>query len=364
LLQIKEINDVDRFFELKHDWNQLLEKSDDNNVFLTWEFLFTCWGHFGSNKKLKILTVEDDGKIVAIAPLRLSRYNLKNLFRYNVIEPLGYMTADYTGILLGEHQVESLCLMLKYLAKNVEWNFIYLYDLAGVSKIPELLSQTSGVPKFELVQGKTCPYISALDSKDTFLDSLDSSFKKDMRRSMRNLETNHGKVEIERCDKPSTVDACLPIFFDLHQNRWVSKSEGGVFRKKETRDFYSDISRKWAENGWLALYFLKVNDKPVAAQYCVEYQNKMCYVLGGFDVEYSKYSIGNLLTFKIIEDCIQRGLHEFDFLKGDEAYKFRWTEQYRRNVGVRFVNNNFTSKLYWKCFNLLKRTRIYRLMEQ
>src|SRR3990170_7916708 len=108
MLRITEINDTKRFFELKNEWNKVLEKSKDNNVFLTWEFLFTFWNHFGSGKKLRILVIEDKKEIIAIAPLRQSRYSFGPLLGYNVIEPLGYRGADYTGLILTERQQECL----------------------------------------------------------------------------------------------------------------------------------------------------------------------------------------------------------------------------------------------------------------
>ena len=40
---IEEVNDVEGFRSLKETWNNLLRESSDNNIFLTWEWLFTWW---------------------------------------------------------------------------------------------------------------------------------------------------------------------------------------------------------------------------------------------------------------------------------------------------------------------------------
>ena len=36
---------------------------------------------------------------------------------------------------------------------------------------------------------------------------------------------------------------------------------------------------------------------------------------------------------------------EYDFMKSDEPYKFDWTTKCRRNLGIKFVNKEFSSRL-------------------
>ena len=363
MLSITEINSIDEFFELQDNWNRVLEKSKDNNVFLTWEFLSTFWNHFGGGKKLRILVTEDKNEIIAIAPLRQSRYNFGRLFGYNVIEPLGYRGADYTGLILTERLTECFQLLLNYLTEDDDWDFIYLLDLPGTSTIHELLpTESKYTPRIELTSGIVCPFITLPESNDVFMQSLDKNLRKDLERCMRNLEKDYQKVEIKRYEALGSVEEGMDIFFELHQKRWKSKGTKGAFSSQEARDFSVDVANKFADRGWLALYFLTVKDEPIAAQYCHEYGQKMYYCLGGFDIEYSKYSVGNLLTVKIIEDCIKRKLREYDFLKGNESYKLRWTTQYRTNFGIRFVNNKFTSRLYGRGMRLSKSIGIDRIL--
>jgi CelD/BcsL family acetyltransferase involved in cellulose biosynthesis len=67
--------------------------------------------------------------------------------------------------------------------------------------------------------------------------------------------------------------------------------------------------------------------------------------LCGFDPNYSKYSVGNLLLWKVLEECVEKGISEYDFMQGNESYKFNWTDKQRQNMNVRFVNKKISSKL-------------------
>jgi len=365
-----EINRINQFLELRHEWNKVLERSRDKNIFLTWEYLSTYWKHFGKEKKLRILYIEDKNEIIAIAPLRRSSYGFASPLGYEVIEPLGYRGlnpegADYTGLILAEREAECLQLFLNHLVEHDDWDFIYMYDLPRTSMIPDLLPKISKViPKFELEKGVLCPYLSIPNSMDIFLKELSANFRYNLRRCVRKLDKDYQRVGFKRYDALGSVEEAMDIFFQLHQRRWKSKHMLGAFNTREVRNFYKNVAKLFADNGWLALYFLTVDDEPIAGLYSFEYSQKMYGALSGFDPYYSKYSVGNLVLLKVIEKCIERKMKEFDFMKGGESYKFRYSVKYRRNLRIRFVNKKFTSNLYNWGIKMAKRMKVDKILEK
>ena len=370
MLRIIEINALNEFLELRDIWTKVLAKSRDNNIFLTWEYLSTFWKHFGKNAKLRILCVKDRNEVIAIAPLRQSRFNFVSWLGYDVIEPLGYRGlmpegGDYTGLLLGEKEKECLNLFLKYLEKHNDWDFIYMYDVPETSAIPDLLRRTTNSNlKFEIIKGTVCPYMPLPDSIDVLFKGFTKKFRNNLRRCMRNLERDYGKVQLKKYDELWSVEQAMKILFKLNQKRWKSKGMPGTFKTQEICNFYIDVAKVFAKNNWLALYFLTVNDEPAAGLYCFEYNHKMFAAIIGFDPNYSKYSVGNLLFLKVIQRCIEKKLTEFDFMKGDEPYKFGWTKKYRRNLNIRFINKRLTSRLYNWGIKTLKKAKIDKTLEK
>jgi len=181
---------------------------------------------------------------------------------------------------------------------------------------------------------------------------------------MRKLEKNYHKVEFKKYEELGSVEEAMTIYFELHQKRWKSKHMQGVFNTQEVRDFYKDVAKLFANNGWLGLCFLTVNDEPIAGLYCFEYSQKIYGALSGFDPEYSQYSVGNLLLAKVIENCIERRIKEFDFMKGGELYKFGYSTKYRRNLEIRFVNKRITSNLYSLGIRTLKKTKMDKILRR
>ena len=68
---VKLIRTAAEFFQLRDEWNALLESSSSNCVFLTHEWLSMWWKHLSEGRKLSILTARDGGKLIGILPLAI-----------------------------------------------------------------------------------------------------------------------------------------------------------------------------------------------------------------------------------------------------------------------------------------------------
>ena len=120
----------------------------------------------------------------------------------------------------------------------------------------------------------------------------------------------------------------------------------GLLSCDELKNFHQDVARTFAEKGWLALYFLVVDEEPIASLYGFKYNNKISIYLGGFNVDFSKYSPQNLLLYELIKICIENGIKNLDFLRGNEQHKQKWCSSYTMNYDLKFVNNKIDSKLF------------------
>jgi hypothetical protein len=72
LLQISEITTKKQFLEMKNYWDQTLDKSLENNIFLTWEKMAPSVNYLPNNSSLKILCATEGNELVGIAPFRIT----------------------------------------------------------------------------------------------------------------------------------------------------------------------------------------------------------------------------------------------------------------------------------------------------
>ena len=300
----------------------------------------------GMRTSLKILYATEGDRVVAIAPFRKTRRGLAGKFGYDVIEPLAKGNTDYSGIIIGEQDKESLFQLLSYLFNQKDWDLFYFPDFPESSPVLELLNKVhESLPGFRIEKGWICPYLEIPESKEKLLAKLNPTFRRGLRRQLRKLKREQGRVELKYHYELGSLEQAMELLFRLHQKRWKQKGEAGVFESQEARDISMETSKLFYERNWLRLYFLTVNDKPVAANLSLEYGKKMYGHLVGFDPDYSRYGVGCLLQLKVLEECIAGGISEYDFMQGAEPYKFNWTSKCRQSKNVRFVNKKLSSNI-------------------
>lgn len=348
-MKIKEINRLEDFLALEKEWNNFLETLDLIPIFCTWEWLSTWWKHFKKNKRLLVLLAEENNEIVGIAPLMFSVDDIYG-FRIGKIEFIGTPNSGCQDFILGERPEECIRLFLAYLDKYLEKRtYIKLSDIRETSKSIKLLTGLSGNSrKIRVRMINTCPYTSLPKSFDTFQRSL--NYAKNIKKRKKRL-TEKYSIEFKDYSDSEMEKSGLEIHFDLHQRRWISKGEIGSFDNPKFRNFHVDIASLFSEKRMLFLYSLLVDGTPVATVYGFKYKSKFWCTSFGRELSFDLYGVGNILTLHAFKKFIEEGFTEFNFGRGDEAYKYRWNAQSSKNLEITITKNGFISQTkYWLFF--------------
>ena len=69
--------------------------------------------------------------------------------------------------------------------------------------------------------------------------------------------------------------------------------------------------------------------KTVAYELCFDFGGRVFSYNGSFLSEYGKLSPGTALTAAVLQSACERGRIEYDMLRGEEAYKARWSDMCR-----------------------------------
>jgi len=318
-MKIIEINSFKDFLSIKKEWDDLLVETN-NSIFSTWEWLSACWKHFGKNAELLLLLAEDNNEIIGIAPFMYSVHPILGL-RYGKIEFIGTPVSDYNDFIVKRKTEECIRLFIDYLNQIPQkWVSIQLTDVPEDSKFLQVYHENSDNIRLLHV----CPYILLPNSYETFVKNLKRNLRKDLLRA-KNLSERTFKVECLDSSKSELIADGMQHFFVLHEMRWRSKGLPSALTDLKSHSFNLDIAKSFSQKGWLGLYLLKFSGEPVAALYGFKYKHTYYAYLSGFNPEYYKYSPLNLLRAYVIEECIKQELKKFDFLRGSEEYKYRWT---------------------------------------
>jgi hypothetical protein len=350
-LSVDEVNDIDTFRLLKDSWSELLQQSPDNDIFLTWEWLYYWWKYYGNDKKLRILLIKEGDKLVGIAPFMQSKYKTGPL-SVDVLENICSINCDRSGIIYSPDNRKVIPVFLEYLTQLMDKEKL-LIRISQVSDESSFAASLRRLPP-EFVDSlvtkerviSICPYIILPETWEEYQSHCYPNKKRlrNLRRLVKVLEKEHAVEFKEYSGGDEELNNQLQIMYELHKNRWINKTGESKFTESYVRDFYFEISKIFYQYGWLAFTSLNVDGKPASILWGFRYKNAWLAMTAAFDPGYSQYSIGQLHYLKIIEKAIQEHLEKFDFLKGGSEYKHHWTSSLIKNIQFTITGNNMLAR--------------------
>lgn len=346
-LTVRMVTDSKEFESMREVWNELLAKSSDNNIYLTWEWLFTWWKCYGENKKLSILLIEEGDRIAGIVPLMQSRYG-KGFIKFDVLENISSTDVDYGGIILTERKEESVTALMTYLERiissssNITLRMVQIpEDSEFFILVQKIYPQFSKTLRLDVKTLTACPFIALPATWNEYFSSLSRKRRHNLRRGSKLLQKEHSGEFKKFAGNNDDFARQVQEFYALHQKRWEMENLRGIFSDKKAREFYLEVGRAFLNKGWLDLSFITVDGREASAVYGFKYNKKFYYCFTAYDTNYSKYSIGNLHIMYLIDDAIKSNLTEFDFLIGDEQYKLHWTHLTQNNMKLVLAKRKF-----------------------
>ena len=342
---IRIVTESKEFEGLKEAWDSLLQQcNDDSPMYLTHEWVWTWWKHFGEGKNLNILLIEREGKVIGIIPLMKVDYKI-GFIKFRFLETICSTNCNHCGLILAESKEEAITAFLAYLERELVGRRLIL-RLTWVpedSNFIDLLRTHSCIASKRMAIHEKlmtlAPYVSLPATWDEYFSSLSQNRRWKLRRALRALENGH-TVEF----KELTIDALeqgLDEFFDLHKARWESVGIRSGFSEPERKTFYREIASQFAMKHWLHFSSLSVDGETVSSIYGFVYNQKLYGATAARDIHYSKYDIGHLHYMYLLQDAIKKQLRECDFLKGDEPYKFHWAKSARKYMQIIMLEKDF-----------------------
>lgn len=157
---------------------------------------------------------------------------------------------------------------------------------------------------------------------EALVRSRRSSLWADSRRQARKLEAEAGGLAFNFQDpRPEVLETCL---------RWKSAQYlASGFPDHFAVPGHARLFRELAGAGLLTVSSLSAGDTLAAAHIGVVYEGRFCYWIPAYEARLGGFSPGRLLLEFLLQESQARGLFEFDFLIGDEPYKWLYATHTR-----------------------------------
>jgi CelD/BcsL family acetyltransferase involved in cellulose biosynthesis len=309
------------FDALASEWNSLSARSITNSPFLRHEYLRAWWETRGGGEwagvTLAIVTARKDGELAGIAPLFLHEDRLLLLGCIEISDLLDFIVQpdDLAAFIQG---------LLDFLARSGpgNWRRLDLYNLPEASPSLPALQAEAGKLGWDFSQEilKPSPYIPLPGNFETYLAGIDKKQRHEVRRKMRRA------VEYERPVRWYLVEdeTRLASEIDAFMALMATDPDKASFLTDAMRTQFHKSVQAAFRNGWLQLAFMEVGGEKAAGYLNFDYDNRIWVYNSGIDRRFMELSPGWVLLGHLLEWANQNQRREFDFMRGDEDYKYRF----------------------------------------
>jgi CelD/BcsL family acetyltransferase involved in cellulose biosynthesis len=347
-MNIETIDRPEDLFALRDSWNALLKGSTSDCVFLTHEWLSSWWKHLAEGRRLSIVVACDGGTLAGILPLaeRPAQY-ARMMPRVLEFIGSGVIGSDYLDAIIapGREQEVSEAFGRYFESRGLMLQFSQLrMGRCAVSHLAKLLSRSG----WTIVETKlnVCPHINLADMTwEGFLQQLGPNIRKNLNRYLRIIPKTFD-MRVECAQSPDEGGSALEHVMELHRKRWGTSGVSEAFQTPAVVEFHREFVRLAAEQGWLRILLLWLNGQPAASLYGLRYGPTFYFYQSGFDPEFSKHSVGVATMGLSIQSAINEGALEYDFLHGDEEYKFHWASATRDLGRMELYPSNAGARIY------------------
>jgi CelD/BcsL family acetyltransferase involved in cellulose biosynthesis len=300
-----EVSDI-REVAFERDWLALAERCQDSSYFQTPDWVLSWWETIAGRPSTRVAAWRDDsGELDALVALSRGRERLHRRLplavRVYANAGSGAGDADHCGWLATEHRRQAVA--------------AWVGEAAGRSSLLvraapagwDALSVPRGARELELT---ACPRLELPTGPDSGEPS--KGLVRQLRRFTRRLE---GKgVTIDWVAPDRLDESLLAALFALKPEAF----------DEDRRAFHRQLSRRAAADRGPAAVVARRGEQVVGVLYGFWWRDTFAAYQHGWDRDYARDALGNVLVLHALELTAEQGARCFDFLRGTEAYKYRF----------------------------------------
>lgn len=309
-------------------WAALHARTRLRSPFLTWIWQTEWTRAFAAGRRLEIWRVEDNHELVALLPLYEAEPGVWRILG-------GVDVSDYLDLMVpaGREEEAWTALLGARAAAPVQWDLHAVPAVSPTVTVLPALAPAFGLSGAATVEER-CPVLPLPASWEAYLEALPGKDRHELTRKIRRLAREVPDAHPSCATSRADVDNRFGDFLDLHRRSRAGKAR---FMDARMEGFFRRVAAAFAELALARLWFLDAASGPLAAFLILEWDGTVGVYNSGFHPDRAALAPGLVLLGHVIRDAIARGRQRFDFLRGEERYKYDFgptpEDVYRVTIG-------------------------------
>ncbi len=332
-MHIDIIETLPSLAKLEDNWNAVYDADPEAQIFLSWKWLSGWLAHIQGPWFILAAKASDgaDAPYVAFFPLRLQT-TIEKSDVLNEVRMAGNFSADYTGIVCAPDAENKVIPAFARYIKQMNWARLNLENvrmserrfrlfLVYFPKANFQVTEVNRVGKVDGIDNSLCPYAALPKDWNSYLLSLSTNTRQKIRRLLK-LVDEEGEYRIT-VSNSETFARDLKTLLRFWEIKWRPRK--GDLTDNLVRSNGIMLTRSF-QSGLVFLPTFWHGDRPVAALATLMDSRKrtFSFYMTGRDEAFDGPPPGAILHAFSIRHAIENGFSEYDFLRGNEPYKYSY----------------------------------------
>jgi tetratricopeptide (TPR) repeat protein len=316
---------------IEDNWNAVYDADDEAQIFLSWQWL-SGWLSCIPGPWFILAAKERDAAdlpYVGFFPLRLQT-TIEKSDVFGDVRMAGNFGGDYTGLICRPEAENKVIPAFARTIKQMNWARLHLDNVRMSERRWRLLTacfpkasfhaaKVDKVVKTDGIDNSICPYATLPKDWNDYLDQLSANTRQKIRRLLKQVEaSSEYRIAVAT---PETFERDLKTLLGFWDTKWRARK--GVRMDSLIRSNGTMLTRSF-HSGLVYLPTFWHGDRPVAAlATLVEPRRRtFSFYMTGRDETFEGPPAGMILHACSIRHAIEQGFIEYDFLRGNEPYKY------------------------------------------
>ena len=333
------IEGFEAFSQLESDWASVYAADPKAHFFLSTTWLSSWFRKIDC--QIFILAAKpaaDAPAYVAFFPLQLRTELSENGRFYNEIWMGAAKFADYTGfICLPEFEDDAALAFAEHI-KGMRWATLRLENIFSADKRNRIFLKSFSRTKFvtekinriesDKIDNDICPYVKLPKDWETYLNTkMSSNTRQKARRFLKRLDES-GEFRITHADA-STIERDINLLLGFWELKWASRKGeriGNILGNNR------NMLTGCFNGGSLFMPVLWRGETPLAVlgTFMDTIKRSLHFFITGRDETFNSPPPGFILHAYSIRWAIQNSFTTYDFMRGNESYKYMFGTEERR----------------------------------
>lgn len=300
------------------EWEALAEISPGAHIYQSHEWI-SAWLKHNRDGSPRLFVAHRGDRMTAALPLALHRGTLgPGTLR------IAADSSDYCDGLCDPAYPDDLLALWREVLGRRDWHLMDLRYVRPDSLLSSIVAKTPGEYALKRQAMEIAPY---LDLSKDWRQTVSKGQRSDWERRRRRLQ-EQGSLTLDVADSVGEVDRMLGQLGAMHAARWRTRGETSVFTLRSYRAQVRAVCHSMLGRGKLLLVRLALDGDPVSIGLHFLMRRRLLPYVFGFSERYARFCPVHQMVLAVVEEARARDLADiYDFGRGAEEYKLRWTQQ-------------------------------------